>query len=169
MVNVTYRSIFWRIRMYVISEPLPMSKGDTSKSMYLTWHAKGTCNSNCPLSRDHVAYKYKPAEYVQFKAWCEQHFNPKLGVGVGVGNDILHQNNVGPIPCLPVPVGNMSEPLIHTLLPPKLSQPSSPSIQINRPPPLTICQQRSVPHHLLPRVRPVSEPPSKLPTVCWKI
>ena len=75
MVSVTCRSIRWKIKMCAISEPLPMSKGDATKSMCLARHAKGTCNSNCPLSHNYISYN--PMEYVQFKTWCDQHFKPE--------------------------------------------------------------------------------------------
>ena len=75
MVSVTCKSIRWRIKAQAIGEALPMSKGDATKSMCLVWYAKGTCNSNFPLSHNHVSCN--PTEYVQFKAWYDQHFKPE--------------------------------------------------------------------------------------------
>ena len=75
MVSATCKSIHWSIKTHAISEALTMSKGDATKSMCLTWHSKGTCNSNCPLSHGHVSYD--PTKFVQFKDWRDQHFKPE--------------------------------------------------------------------------------------------
>ena len=50
---------------------LPPSKNDSSKPVCLAWHTKGQCNTNCPLTSDHVAYS--AAEYAALATWCRDH------------------------------------------------------------------------------------------------
>ena len=50
---------------------LPPSKNDSSKPVCLAWHTKGQCNTNCPLTSDHVAYT--AAEYAALATWCRDH------------------------------------------------------------------------------------------------
>ncbi len=51
--------------------PLPPSKNDSSKPLCLAWHTKGQCNTNCPLTSDHVAYSAE--EYTALATWCREH------------------------------------------------------------------------------------------------
>ena len=58
-------------------DPLPSSKLDLTKKMCLAWHTKGMCNTDCPLSADHVHYSNE--ELGELKTWCSENYpgNPQ--------------------------------------------------------------------------------------------
>jgi hypothetical protein len=51
--------------------PLPVSKLDGTKPMYLAWHTKEVCNTNCPCLSNHVVYLVD--KYTPMIAWCRDH------------------------------------------------------------------------------------------------